>query len=270
LFVMLLVFCAVVGGGLIAFFFVYMGKIEVNLKKAEEELRELDRRKSAFVSHVSHEFKNPLFTAQESLRIVLNKEAGPITSRQKQMLGFTKNSVDRLIRLVTDLLDLSKIEAGKMELKREKIDVKPWLEEVITTYEPEIRKNQMSLKKEIPQDIGAIWGDSDKLTEVVINLLSNAIKYTPAEGEVGIKVSGTRQHIQLEISDTGSGIAEADRKKIFDKFERITAESQEGTGLGLPIARDITVLHKGSISVESEPGKGSVFIVTLPRDFRNR
>ena len=110
-----------------------------------------------------------------------------------------------------------------------------------------------------------MWADKDKLTQVVINLLSNAIKYTPDKGNVAVKLEGSEKEIQFEISDTGAGIPKEDYGKIFDKFERITAEKQEGTGLGLPIARDIVELHRGKIWVESELGKGSKFIFTLPK-----
>jgi len=172
--------------------------------------------------------------------------------------------------LVTDLLDLSKIEAGRMDMKRENFDISLLVNEVLIIYEREFLKKKMLFSKNIPSDIGMIWADRDKISEVIINLLSNAIKHTPAGGEVGIKLSAKENELYFEISDSGPGIPEEYKDKIFDKFERITTEKTEGAGLGLPIARDIVELHKGRIWVESEPGKGSRFIFVLPRDLRKK
>jgi len=236
------------------------------LDKANEKLKEMDKRKSAFVSHVSHEFKNPLFIIQESASVVLDEDMGSINEKQKEFLGFIKNSTDRMLRLVIDLLDISKIEAGKMELRREEIGVISLVSEILLEYEGQISKKQLNLKKEISGSVGIIWADKDKIIEVITNLLSNAIKYTPEGRDIFIKLEGTQKEIRFEIADTGPGIPTEDFDKIFDKFERITAERQEGTGLGLPIAKDIIKLHKGEIWIESEIGKGSKFIFTLPRN----
>jgi len=236
------------------------------LNEANQKLKELDKRKSAFVSNVSHEFKNPLFTIQDSTSIVLSEAAGSINEKQKELLGYAKRNADRMLRLVMDLLDISKIESGKVEMKREEIDVISLLNEVLSEHERDISKKQLNLGKKISRNVGVIWADKDKITEVLLNLLSNAIKYSPKGGDISIKLEGMEKEIRFEISDTGSGIPKDDFKKIFDKFERITAEKQEGTGLGLPIAKDIVELHKGKIWVESHVGKGSKFIFTLPRD----
>jgi PAS domain S-box-containing protein len=243
-------------------------KIAKALEEADEKLKEVDKRKSAFVAHVSHEFKNPLAVVRESLGIILDGITGEITPKQKEILESGKKNIERLIRLVTDLLDISKIEAGKMELRREEIDIGSLVNYVLATYEKEISKKGLSLKKDIPKDIGFLWADKDKIEEVLINLLSNAIKYTPSGGNIAIKLMGTEKEIRFEISDTGHGIAKEDFDKLFDKFERITAERQEGTGLGLSISKSIIELHRGKIWVESEPGKGSKFIFILPRNLR--
>ena len=241
----------------------------MELTAANEKLKELDKRKSDFVANVSHEFLNPLTVIKEALSIIIDGLAGDIDAKQKDFLSMAKGNIERLIRLVTDLLDISKIEAGKMEMRRENFDIAVLVNEILVNYEKELAKKDISLKKDIRADIGAIWADRDKITEVVINLLNNAIKYTPAGGEVGIKLIGKEENeLYFEISDTGPGIPEEYKEKIFDKFERILSEKQEGTGLGLPIAKDIVELHKGRIWVESEPGHGSRFIFTIPRDLR--
>ena len=235
------------------------------IKKAEELLKDMNNRKSAFVANVSHEFKNPLGIISGSVSEVLNGVTGEINEKQRKMLDMAKRSADRLIRLVFDLLDVSKIEAGKMKLKKERVEMAPLVDEVIAGALPEISKKNLILEKEFSPSAGSVLADSDKLTEVIINLLSNAVKYTPSGGKIAIKLSGSQKEARFEISDSGPGIAKKDYYKLFDKFERLTAEKQEGTGLGLSITKDIIELHKGKIWVESDLGKGTKFIFTLPR-----
>ncbi len=235
------------------------------VKKVEEMLKDMDARKSAFVANVSHEFKNPLATIKGSLALILDGLGGDVSANQREMLEIAKKNIDRLIRLVTDLLDLSKIEAGKMKLKKEKIILGPLVDEVVSGNSKEISDKRLTFKKYIPDDIGLLWADKDKFTQVVINLVGNAIKYTPDGGKVTIKLARAGRNIRFEISNTGPGIARDDIGKLFDKFERITAEKQEGTGLGLSISKDIIELHKGKIWAESEPGKGAKFIFIMPK-----
>ena len=240
------------------------------IKEAEELLRQMDERKSAFVANVSHEFKNPLGVIRGALSFILDGLSGEVNEKQKQMLEMAKRNTERLIRLVTDLLDISKIEAGKMKLKKERINIASLVEEVIAANSGEISRKRLILKKEFSKDAGLVWADNDKLTEVIINLLSNAVKYTPPGGRITIGLSGSKKKVRFEISDSGPGIARKDFYKLFDKFERLTAEKQEGTGLGLSITRDIIELHKGKIWVESELGKGSKFIFVLPKYLREK
>ena len=237
---------------------------EEALKRSNEKLREVNQRKSDFVANVSHELKSPLSVIKESTDVLLEEGNGALNERQKEILEIGRSSTDRLMRLVTDLLHLSKIESGKMELKKEKIDIGILVEGVLKTYEGEILTKQLMLQKEIDPSVGFLIGDGDKLTEVIINLLNNAIKYTP-QGSLTVKLTGNVREVRFEITDSGPGILPEYREKIFDKFERILTEKQEGSGLGLPIAKDIIELHHGKLWVESEPGKGSTFIFTLPR-----
>ena len=236
------------------------------IKKAEELLKQMDARKSAFVANVSHEFKNPLGNMQLALGYLHDGMAGAVNAKQREVLALALKSTERLTRLVTDLLDLSKIEAGKMKLKKESVGIAALADEVLATNGAEISKHNLVLEKEFSESAGAVLADRDKLTEVLINLLSNAVKYTPAGGKITLRLSGTEEEARFEISDSGPGIAKEDFQKLFDKFERLTAERQEGTGLGLAITKDIIELHKGRIWVESEQGKGSKFIFTLPRN----
>jgi PAS domain S-box-containing protein len=236
------------------------------IKKAEELLKQMDRRKSAFVANVSHEFKNPLANMRLSLAYLSDGSAGELNEKQKEVLGIAQRNTERLIRLVTDLLDISKIEAGKMKLEKEEVLIAPLLDEVIIANGEEVSRKKMVLEKNFSESAGSVWADRDKLTQVMINLLSNAIKYTREGGKIILGLSGAPKEIRFEISDSGPGIAREDFCRLFDKFDRLTAEREEGTGLGLSITKDIIELHKGRIWVESELGKGSKFIFTLPRN----
>jgi len=243
-------------------------RLLVQLREANKRLEELDKRKSDFVDRVSHEFRSPLGIVKNSLAVVLGGLAGEVSPEQKRLLDAGKRNIDRLIRLINDLLDLSKIEAGKMEMKRSEIGAARLAEERLANFRESFGKKNIILKKDIPADVGTVWGDEDKIIEVIDNLLANAMKYTPPGGTVTFTLSGNEQEVRFAISDTGPGIAKEDIEKIFDKFERVSAERQEGTGLGLPIAKDIVNLHKGKIWVESAIGKGSTFLFTLPRNLR--
>jgi signal transduction histidine kinase len=240
------------------------------LKKALSVEKELSQRKSDFVSNVSHEFKNPLIIIRSSLDLILAETVGGITSEQRRLLNMGKNSVERLLRLVSDLLDLSKIEAGRMNMKRENFDISLLVNEILSMFEKEFSNKNILLSKNIPSGIGMIWADRDKISEVIINIISNAVKYTLGGGKVGVKLIPEENELYFEISDSGIGIAEEHKDKIFDKFERINSEKVEGTGLGLPIAKDIIELHKGRIWVESKLGQGSRFIFVLPKDLRKK
>ncbi len=235
------------------------------IKKAEELIKEMDKRKSAFVANVSHEFNNPLGIIRGTLSNVLDGLAGEINENQRRMLESAQRNTKRLIRLVNNLLDLSRIESGKIKLNRKWIDVIPLVDEVVAENNSQITKKGLTLTKEFSNAAGSVWADKDKLVEVVTNLLSNAIKYTPLGGKIVIKVSGSRKEVRFEIADSGPGIAKKDFYRLFDKFERLTTDNIEGTGLGLSISKDIIDLHKGKIWAESELGKGSKFVFTLPR-----
>ena len=239
------------------------------LRKANDLLRELDHRKSAFVANVSHEFKNPLAAIKESMAILLDGIEGDINAKQRDTLQAGKRATERLIRLVRDLLDLFKIETGKMDLRREQLSLAAVIDEVAAVYAKELDARKIGLTKDCAAAVGTVWADHDKMVQVLDNLVSNAIKYTPAGGAIAITLRGNEREIRCSVADTGPGIPCECFKTIFDKFVRITAERHEGTGLGLSITKDIVDLHKGKIWVESEVGHGSTFIFTIPRDLRH-
>jgi len=232
------------------------------LEKINKQLTELDRMKSDFVANVVHELRTPLSLIKGNLDNIDKGFAGEVQPKQKEILGDVFRIVDRLARLVNDLLDLSKIESGKMELKKEPLDIVGLADEVIKDFEKLAIQKGLIIKKEFPGSAIVVEADRDKLTQVFVNLLGNALKFTD-KGEIIVRIIELQDEVQVEVQDTGPGMSKEETEKIFDKFVRVVAERKEGTGLGLPIAKDIITLHKGRIRVESEPGKGSKFIFNL-------
>ena len=227
-------------------------------------LKELDEKKDAFVANVSHEFKSPLAIIKGFLENLRDGLCGPVTEKQLEAFEIMQKTAARLNRLIKDILDISKIAAGKMQLQIEDVDMRVVLRSVYESFKLEADKKKIMLELDIPEEPVKVAADQDRLTQVVINLVSNGIKYTPEDQKVILRLLASGGEVRVEIADTGHGISEENRKKIFDKFERIMTEKVEGTGLGLSIAKDIIDLHQGKIWLESEPGKGSKFIFTLP------
>jgi signal transduction histidine kinase len=238
------------------------------LEKINEQLKELDRMKSDFVANVAHELKTPLTIIKGNLDNIDQGFAGEVQPKQKEILEDVFRVISRLSRLINDLLDISKIESGKMELNKEDLDIVALAGEIVKTFEALAGAKNISLVKEFPDKAATVNADKDKLTQVFINLLGNAVKFTD-KGSVTVRINDMQQEVEVEIEDTGSGIPHDQTDKIFDKFVRVVAEKREGTGLGLPIAKDIIVLHKGRIRIESVVGKGSKFIFIIPKILTN-
>jgi NtrC-family two-component system sensor histidine kinase KinB len=238
---------------------------KVELEAANKKLQQLDKMKSDFVANVAHEFRTPLTIIKGNVDLVNKGGLGPVAPAQKEMLDGAINIANRLSRLVNDLLDISKIESGKMELKKESVEMNKIIEENLAIFDKMIKDKKQVLQKDLAKDLPVISADRDKVTQVFVNLLSNAIKYSPESKDIRVKTVNLEKEIMVEISDSGEGVAPDNLDKIFDKFTRVTAEKKEGTGLGLPIAKDIVNLHNGRIWVKSELGKGSQFFFTLPK-----
>ena len=238
------------------------------LEKINAQLKELDRMKSNFVANVAHELKTPLTIIKGNLDNIDQGFAGEVQPKQKDILEDVFRVISRLSRLINDLLDISKIESGKMELNKEDLDIVALAGEIVKTFEALAGAKNISLVKEFPDKAVTVNADKDKLTQVFINLLANAVKFTD-KGSVTVRIIDMQGEAEVEIEDTGPGIPGDQTDKIFDKFVRVVAEKKEGTGLGLPIAKDIIVLHKGRIRIESVVGKGSKFIFIIPKILTN-
>ncbi len=226
-----------------------------------------DQLKSTFVATVSHELKNPLSIIKTGVSTLLGGVIGAINKEQRTILEICRGVSERMNRLVIDLLDLYKIEAGMVTFQRKLFSLTKLLDIQIKVFEIILKNKGMKLVKEISKEDLSIWGDEDKIIQVVNNLISNAIKYSSKGATISIKIFSTEGFVRLEVADTGPGIPPDKINKIFTKFGRLDS-SVEGTGLGLAITKDIVELHQGRIWVESQLGRGSNFIVVLPVDLR--
>ncbi|HDP16331.1 MAG TPA: hybrid sensor histidine kinase/response regulator [Candidatus Omnitrophica bacterium] len=234
------------------------------LEKTNQKLMELDRMKSDFVANVVHELRTPLAIIKGNVDNLVKGYAGEIAAKQKEILEDIFKVSERLARLVNNLLDLAKIESGAMKLEKENLDIVGLASEVLEGFEKLAKDKGMAINNEFSTPSIIVNADRDKLTQVFVNFLGNAVKFTD-KGSVTVRIIDLQDEVQVEIRDTGPGISKEEIDKIFDKFVRIVAERKEGTGLGLPIAKDIITLHKGRVRVESTPGKGSTFIFNLPK-----
>jgi PAS domain S-box-containing protein len=229
---------------------------------------QVDRMKSEFVSTVSHELRTPLTAIQGYVDLILEGKPGPLTETQHEFLAIMQVSTQRLTALISDLLDVSRIEAGKIELREDDVAYPPLVELVVRMLQGEAKARDVTLSVQIaPEKYTPVRGDVERLQQVLTNLISNGIKYTPPGGSITVTVRPQESFIATCVADTGIGIPLEDRNKVFEKFYRAdnsTTRQAGGTGLGLSISRAIVEQLGGSIWVESEPGKGSKFWFTLP------
>lgn len=242
---------------------------------AKDAMIELSIVKDIIDLHNGHITVNSNDNRETEFKIVLPRDLRMRRGLQEFKSGVTDevslattNIAKILNQKLKSLISLYGSGAEKMVMKRGYIEISPLIEEAISNYEMKLFERRLTIKKYIPQDIGALWADRDKLKEVIVSLLNNAAKRTPSGGKIAVKLTGSENEICFEVSDTGSSIAKENLEKLFDKPERITAENLEDVALNLHITRNIVELHRGKIWAENEPGKGSRFIVTLPRDIR--
>jgi len=232
-----------------------------------EELKRLGKLKADFISTVSHELRTPLSTTKEGISLVLDKVCGEINRKQEKILITAKDNIDRLARIINDILDISKIEAGRVELKRELINLTSLIEESISSFAFKAREKGLEIRVDLPEREVKLYIDGDKIIEVFTNLLTNALKFTE-KGYVEISLQENKNKVVCSVSDTGIGISQEDLNRVFNKFQqfgRVAGSGEKGTGLGLSIVKGIVEIHKGKIWVESELGKGTKFSFTLPK-----
>lgn len=230
--------------------------------------RELDKMKTDFVSVVSHELRTPLTSIKGYTDLLLSGAAGDINELQREFLGITQTSTTRLTSLINDMLDISRIESGRIEIKHEPIDYRQIVDDTLRLMKAPADERNITMEASLPESMPPVRGDTDKVAQVLTNLVSNALKYTPPGGwiKVILEVSGDAS-VTTCVADSGIGISPADQKKLFQRFFRADNTSTReagGTGLGLVIAKSIVEILGGAIWVESETGQGSRFYFTLP------
>lgn len=235
------------------------------LEQANGKLKDLDRLKSMFIASMSHELRTPLNSIIGFTGILLQELAGPMNEEQKKQLGMVKGSSQHLLELITDLIDLSKIEAGKITVSMELFDLARAAREIAATFQVAADRKALALTVTGPQSL-EVKGDARRLKQVLVNLIGNAVKFTES-GEVRIELRHEPGETAVAVSDSGPGIRERDMEKLFRDFSQITSPDlpkHEGTGLGLYISKKLMHLMGGTISARSEFGKGSEFTLHLP------
>ena len=225
----------------------------------------VDRMKSEFISVASHELRTPMTSIKGSVDLILSGFAGETSPEMQELLEIAQKSCDRLVRLVNDILDLSKIEAGQLKLNLERLDVTEIAVRAICAVKPLADKTEVRLRVDRPLPLPIVEADPDRIEQAITNLLSNAVKFSPPKGEVVVELSSDNLWVQCAVCDQGVGIAEKDLHRIFGKFQQLSeGRRRGGTGLGLAITRGLIDEHRGSIWVESRVGAGSRFIFRLP------
>jgi signal transduction histidine kinase len=239
-------------------------------RKVEERTQALEvanRHKSEFLANMSHELRTPLNAIIGFSEVLLDRMFGEVNEKQKEYLQDIMESGRHLLALINDILDLSKIEAGRMELEPMDFDLPQAIDSAVMLVRERATRRGITLNRAVDGRLGHITGDERKIRQVILNLLSNAIKFTPEGGRIDIRaVPGEGVAAEVSVSDTGVGIALEDQDAVFEEFRQVgpSAAKQEGTGLGLALSRRFIELHGGRIWVKSQVGVGSTFTFTIP------
>ena len=241
------------------------------LKKKNRRLARLCRMANEFVNNVSHEFRTPLTVIKEYASLVKDGVAGPVSDQQKEMLSVVDDRADELNRMVDDMLDVSKLDAGLLGVYRQKCDVLEIIASVRTTLESKARVRGVQLEIEVEPHLPPVFCDCEKAGRVLINLSTNAIKFCGTPGHVRVEChrEPNRTGVKFSVTDNGNGISADDQQTIFDRFMQLSETASSGTkgyGLGLNIAKELVEVNLGELSVTSEPGSGATFSFTLPPD----
>jgi len=237
-----------------------------------QEASKIAKAKVDFITVASHELRTPLTVIKETVALVRDGIFGPLNEMQTRYLDRTKNHVDRLVRLVNELLSIARLEGHQVPMQRTCLDLAALIRGTVESFVPQAEKKELRLSFDADLSLPKIWGDSDKLIQVLVNLISNAIKFTPKGGIVSIHARPEDgSWVLIRAQDSGCGIPKNRQKEVFDRFKQLKSfakERTEGLGLGLAIAKEIVELHSGQIWVQSEAEKGSTFFVRLPIDAR--
>jgi PAS domain S-box-containing protein len=231
------------------------------------ERRQVEEMKNEFIATVSHELRTPMTSIRASLSMLIDGGAGELPADVQHLVNIAYQSSERLVRLVNNILDIEKIEAGKMEFRSEDLPVAPLLEEAFNAVRGSAAQRPVALERQGDGRGLHVRGDRDKLVQVLVNLLSNAIKYSPQFNTVTLACAADPEGVRMSVSDNGPGIPQEFRARVFEKFGQADSSDTRlkgGTGLGLAICRAIVEQHGGTIGFETEEGQGTTFHVVLP------
>jgi signal transduction histidine kinase len=229
--------------------------------------QEVAKAKNDFVSLVSHELRTPMTSIKGYTDLMIKGAVGELNPQQRHFMTIVKSNVDRMADLVSDLLDVSRLEAGRVRLALEGLDLVSVVYEISEELTETLRQRELNLAFDLPPGLPRVRADRSRVIQVLLNLLSNAYRYTPAGGTITIAAHAGEDYVQVDVADTGIGIPEKDQESIFERFYRVdhpVVRDQAGTGLGLPIARTLIEMHGGKLWLRSEINVGSTFSFTLP------
>jgi two-component system sensor histidine kinase/response regulator len=255
--------------------FIKLKEFADQLEKANQELRRIDSIKSEFVSVASHELRTPLAAIKNAVQLILKGKTGAINENQEKFLSMAERNINRLTNILNDLLNLSRIESGKIELKFQNVLLKEVIELTASSLRPQADTKSIQIEVDVSESLPGVYGDPEKIEQILTNLIGNAMKFTPDGGKILITAKpfshdskgGYGDRVAISVKDTGIGIPSEHLEAIFEKFHQVEGSLQRsvsGTGLGLAITKGLVEAHQGKIWVGSEVGKGSTFTFTLP------
>ena len=252
-----------------------LGALATNVNRMNDELRRLykelettSQHKSDFLANMSHELRTPLNAIIGFSQVLREGMFGEVNEKQAEYLDDILSSGNHLLSLINDVLDLSKVEAGQVELELAPFSLQEALERGVVMVRERAMKHGVEIRLESSPEVKLVAGDERRIRQVIFNLLSNAVKFTPAGGAVDVGAVRVNGEVRVSVADTGPGIAPEDQERIFEEFHQTEAgiEQREGTGLGLALSKRLVELHGGRIWVDSELGKGCTFVFTLPKE----
>jgi signal transduction histidine kinase len=242
-----------------------IGELAKSFNSMAGRLREIDVMKEKFYATLSHELRSPLNAMREAVRLIEARTGGPVPANPERLIAIFSKGTDRLLRLINEVLDLSRANAGVLPVDRRWFDLNETVAHTIEELKPQAEQQGLTLRMESDPTVTRVYADEDRIVQIVVNLLANALRFTPAGGKVTIRLQHTDNEIQIQVEDTGIGIPAPLLPVIFDRF-RQAHSGKGGTGLGLAIVRAMVEAHGGHVTVESEEGKGSRFTIGLPRE----
>ncbi|OGP54944.1 MAG: hypothetical protein A2162_08275 [Deltaproteobacteria bacterium RBG_13_52_11b] len=249
--------------------FVKLRDWAAQLERVNQELKKLDEMKSEFISLASHELRTPLTSIRSAIQLMLSGKTGKINQTQKKFLSISEVNVNRLTKIVNNLLDLSQIKSGRIEMRCEDMDLAELIDFIVACFRPQAAGKAVDLRSDIQKGFRTVYADREMVEKIFTNLIGNAIKFTPEHGEVivSVRVSEEENKALISVRDTGVGIQKEHLEGLFKRFHQVEDSSRQcmdGPGLGLALTKGLVEAQEGEIWVESELGKGSIFTFTLP------